>query len=635
MNGFLANHPALAIAVIIALGSSAQWLAWRMRLPAILPLLTIGFVVGPLLGWLRPLQVFGADLLYPAVSMAVALVLFEGGLTLRFADLQDTKRVVINLVTVGAIVTWLCGSAAAYWLVGLPLSLSLLFGALVLVTGPTVIGPLLRIVRPNARVAAALRWESIVIDVVGAMVAVLVFEGVKLGTTGYAVGHTVLLMLRFILVGTVTGALGGAFLAWLLRRRAIPDYLINVTSLAIVFGAFAVANTIAGEAGLLTTVVMGVMVANLQIPNLDALLSFKEDLTVLFVSMLFIVLAADIDLVPFVAALNLPSLLVLALLVIVVRPLDVFLSSIGSRLELREKIYISWLAPRGIVAAAVSSLFASQLVRLGIEGADRLVPLVFMVIVGTVLLASLTAKPLGVWLGVADPDPQGFLILGAHPAARAIATVLKEHGIAVQVADTNWANVAAARAKGIPAYFGSLLSDRSDDELRLSGIGRFLALTSNDEANALTAVKFAREFGSKNVYQIAPASSQDDRRRLGGDRRGLWFGSAELTFQKLQALLVGGARFQSIAVTEDLDIAELIASNGDGVQPLFVVRGKRLEVLSDESPEPESGSKVLALVAEHATLPRSAIAGDAGEADVDADEAARAPTDLEADVSPS
>ncbi len=596
MNGFLSDHPALAIGVIIALGASAQWLAWKMRLPAILPLLTIGFLAGPVLGWLRPLQVFGADLLYPAVSMAVGLVLFEGGLTLRFADLQETRRVVINLVTIGALVTWLGASAAAFWIADLSAPLSLLFGALVLVTGPTVIGPLLRIVRPSSRVANALKWESIVIDVVGAMLAVLVFEFVKLGNRDAAIGHTILQLGTFLLVGTGTGLLGGAFLAWLLRRRAVPDYLINLTSMALVFGTFGISNVVSSESGLLATVVMGVLVANARIPNIDALLSFKQDLTVLFVSMLFIVLAADIDLATFAAVVTWPSMLVLALLVLVIRPIDVMLSSIGSKLTLNEKIYMSWLAPRGIVAAAVSSLFAAQLVDLGFEGAERLVPLVFMVIVGTVLLASLTAKPLGVRLKVADPDPQGFLILGAHPVARAIGSAMEAQGLPVVLADTNWANVAAARVDGLTAYFGSLLSDRSDDELRLSGIGRMLALTSNDEANALTALKFAREFGSMNVYQLAPGSAKDERRRLGADRRGRIFGDEALSFQRLQGMMVSGAKLVSIELTEDFTFEELRTSYGRRAEPLFVVSNKKVQVLTPESPEPEEGTTVITLV---------------------------------------
>src|SRR5690606_29912757 len=202
--------------------------------------------------------------------------------------------------------------------------------------------------------------------------------------------------------------------------------------------------------------------------NIDSILTFKEDLTVLFVSMLFIVLAANIELSAFLSAVSLPSLALLAIVILILRPLDVFLSSIRSPLSVREKAFVSWVGPRGIVAASVTSLFASKLQANGFAGADELVPLVFIVVVGTVLLASLTAKPLGVRLGVADPDPQGFLLLGAHPVAREIARGLKDAGVTVLLADTNWSNVAAARLDGLPTYFGSLLSDRADDEVRLA-----------------------------------------------------------------------------------------------------------------------------------------------------------------------
>jgi NhaP-type Na+/H+ and K+/H+ antiporters len=249
-------------------------------------------------------------------------------------------------------------------------------------------------------------------------------------------------------------------------------------------------------------------------------LSFKEDLTVLFISLLFIVLAANIDLASFQAVLGVPSVLLLAVVMFVIRPASVFASTIGSPLNLREKAFLSWVAPRGIVAAAVSSLFASKLMSAGIEGAEAIVPLVFLVIVGTVLLGSLTAKPVAQALGVAEPDPQGFLILGAHRFARRVANLLKERGITVLVADTNWSNVAAARLEGIPAYYGSVLADRSDDEVSLSGLGRFLALTRNDEANALAALKYARTFGSQNVYQLAPSRSGSTRDGLATGQRG-------------------------------------------------------------------------------------------------------------------
>ena len=598
MVDLLASHPALAIAAIIALGAAAQWVAWRLRLPAILPLLTAGFLVGPVLGWLQPSKVFGDGLLYPAVSLAVGLVLFEGGLTLRLAELRETRRVIAALVTVGAVVTWLGSAAAAYWFGVLPGSLALLFGALVIVTGPTVIGPLLRIVRPTARVANVLKWEGIIIDVVGAMVAVLVSEALLLGRAQSAPEHTAILLGRFLLVGAASGTAAGYALAWLLKRRAMPDYLINVVALAVLFAAFAAANLVADESGLLAAVVMGVVLANLEVPNIGALLSFKQDLSVLFVSMLFVVLASNLQLATLAAELTWRGLALLLVLVLVTRPAGVFLSALRSPLSFREKLFLSGIAPRGIVAAAVSSLFASKLTAAGFEQARSLPPLVFLMIVGTVLLASLSARPLGVRLRVADPDPQGFLILGADPVARTLARALHVQHVPVLLADTNWSHVAAARVEGLQAYYGSLLSDRSDDELRLSGIGRLLALTSNDEANALTALKYAREFGSANVFQVAAGGSPNDRRRLGGERRGRYLSGEDVTFQRLQALVRGGATIKRTELTERFGLEDFRRRYGGACLPLFVQQGKRIQVLAAGDPPPEPGSALLALVLE-------------------------------------
>ena len=603
MSELLAAHPALAIAAVIALGGGAQWLAWRLHLPAILPLLTIGFVVGPVLGWLRPSEVFGDALLYPGVSLAVGLVLFEGGLTLRLSELHETRRVIFYLVTVGALVTWLGSAATAYWLGALPGSLALLFGALVIVTGPTVIGPLLRIVRPTARVANVLKWEGIVIDVVGAMVAVLVSEALLLGTAQPAPARTVLLLARFLLVGTAAGAVAGYALSWLLRRRAMPDYLINVVSLATLFAAFTLSNLVIDEAGLLAAVVMGVVLANRRVPNIGALLSFKEDLSVLFVSMLFVVLAANLQLASLATELTWRGLVLLLVLVLVTRPAGVLLSSLRSPLTWREKLFLSGIAPRGIVAAAVSSLFASKLTAAGFEQARALPPLVFLMIVGTVLLASLSARPLGVRLGVADPDPQGFLILGADPVARTVARALHAQRIAVLLADTNWSHVAAARVEGLQAYYGSLLSDRSDDELRLSGIGRLLALTSNDEANALTALKYAREFGSANVFQLAPGRSNSDRGRLGGERRGRSLFGDDVTYARLQTLVRAGATVKRTELTERFGLEAYLERYGSACVPLFVQEGKRIDVVAAGDPSPEAGSALFALVLEPAEEP--------------------------------
>ncbi len=591
------SQPALAIAAIVALGASAQWFAWRVGLPAILPLLVVGFVAGPLLGWLDPSTFISPELLFPAVSLAVGLILFEGGLTLSLPEVRETRGVVIRLVTVGALVTWLGATLAAWWLVDLPLQLAFLFGALVIVTGPTVIGPLLRIVRPSARIGNVLKWEGILIDAIGAMVAVLVFEFLLIENREMALGQTVLLFLRFIATGGVVGAMAGVALALLLRRRLVPDYLINLVALAFVFAAFAGASALAPEAGLLATVLMGMVIANLGVPNITDLLSFKEDLTVLFISLLFIVLAANVDLDAFMSALSVPSLLLLATVILVIRPLSVFVSTLGSSLAMNEKLFLGWIAPRGIVAAAVSSLFASKLVASGFEGAEALVPLVFLVIVGTVLLGSLTAKPVGEALGVAEPDPQGFLILGGHPIARRIASFLKGEGLGVMLADTNWSNVAAARLEGLPAYYGSLLSDRSDDEIRPSGIGRLLALTSNDEANALSALKYARTFGSQSVFQLAPGRAGTARDGISTEQSGRLAFGPDVDYARLEAMFERGAVLTRRTLPERVGIGQLRRDAGDDEVPLFLIQNGVVQLLADETPTPEAGATLVSLVA--------------------------------------
>ncbi len=597
MAELLASQPALAIAAIVALGAAAQWAAWRISLPAILPLLIVGFLVGPLLGWIDPATLIGQDILFPAVSLAVGLILFEGGLTLSLPEVRETRGVVIRLVTIGAMITWLGATFAAWVLVDLPLQLAFLFGGLIIVTGPTVIGPLLRIVRPSARVANVLKWEGILIDAIGAMVAVLVFEFLLIENRGEALGSTVLLFLRFILTGTVVGVIAGSLLAWLLRRRFVPDYLVNLVALAMVFAAFAIASAMAQEAGLLATVLMGMVIANRGVPNINDLLSFKEDLTVLFITLLFIVLAANIELQAFMAALSLSSLALLATVILIIRPLAVFASTIGSSLSLREKAFLGWIAPRGIVAAAVSSLFATKLVAAGFEGAESLVPLVFLVIVGTVLLGSLTAEPVAEALGVAEPDPQGFLILGAHAIARRIAQFMKDEDLAVMLADTNWSNVAAARLEGLPAYYGSLLSDRTDDEIRLSGIGRLLALTSNDEANALSSLKYARTFGTQNVFQLAPGTSGTARDNLSTEQRGRLAFGPDVDYAQLEALFERGAIMKRTPLSERVSIEDLRSRGDDDQVPLFVIHNELVRLLPEQGPLPEGKSELVSLVA--------------------------------------
>jgi NhaP-type Na+/H+ or K+/H+ antiporter len=589
-------RPSIAIALLLLLGLMAQWFAWRIRIPAILPLLVAGFLVGPVFNLVDPSELIG-DLFFPEVSLMVGLILFEGGLTLRLREIKQMRRVVLNLVTIGALITWLGSAAAAHLILGLDPLFALLFGALIIVTGPTVIGPLLRNVRPTANVANVLRWEGILIDPIGALVAVLIFEFLLL-EGGSALNQTVLLFGKFILVGSLMGVLGGYLVALVLRRRLVPDFLVNVMALTLVFLTFSLSSALAHESGLLAAVVMGMILGNSGVPNIETLLSFKEDIAVLFISLLFVTLAAEVRLELLLATLDWRILGLLAVIMLVLRPLNIFISTLRSPLSFNEKLFLAWIAPRGIVAASVTSLFVFRLYDAGFGEVEVLSPLVFFVILGTVTLNSLTAKPLAKWLGVAEPDPQGLLILGAHPFARRLSAFLQHEGVDVVLADTNWAHVAAAHREGLNAYHGSPLSPRSDDELRLSGIGALLALTSNDEANALTALKYAREFGSDSVYQLEPSRSPGERERVTSEAHGRTAFGHGVSYMELNDLLARGASIEKFEITDESHLEALERHYGEGFVPMFTLKKGAIRILSDDSPTPELGSTLVALVLE-------------------------------------
>lgn len=482
------------------MGIACQWLAWRARLPAILLLLLCGMIIGPVTGLLNPDDLF-ADLLFPMISLSVAVILFEGSLTLKLDEIRSLASVVRNLITVGVLITWLITAVATHHLIGFPYELAFLFGAVVVVTGPTVIVPILRTVRPNAKIANILRWEGIVIDPLGALLAVLVFDFIISSQSGNALETVSLVFGRIVLVGTTLGSLAAFFLGHILRRHLIPEYLRNVLSLTLVFAVYAGADHLAHESGLLSVTVMGMVLANLKNTDIDDILDFKESLSILLISGLFIILAARIEFYQF-RELGWNALGVLAAIMLLARPIAVWVSSFTSDLNPREKLLIAWIGPRGIVAAAVASLFAIRLEAEGYPGASLLVPLTFFIIIGTVIIQSVTAKTIAHWLGVREPPPTGFLIVGSGNVARIIGKALQESGFKVILTDSNWENTSQARMEGLNTYFGNPASEHADRNLDLTGIGKMLAMTGNTNQNSLASLRFKSEFGMQNIFEL-------------------------------------------------------------------------------------------------------------------------------------
>lgn len=548
----MAHNELLLISGVLAVGALCQWFAWRIKIPAILPLLATGFLAGPVSGILHPQAVLG-DLFFPLISLAVAVILFEGALTLNWGEVRTVVSTVRNLLIIGALITWVGGAWAAHAIVGLPWDLALLFGALIIVTGPTVIAPLLRNVRPTATLSSILRWEGIIIDPIGASVALLVFDAIVSGGVNWQ--QTLVSLVRITAVGLGLGLGSGYAIYHLIRRYLIPDYLRDIGVLAFVIGIFALSDLLAAESGLLAVTVMGVYLANTDLRQLREIWYFKERLSVLLISTLFILLAANVQMSD-LALLDWRTLLLLAIIMLVLRPLGVQISALGSALSLKERLFLSWVAPRGIVAAAVSSLFAFRLVDFGYTEARILGPLVFLVIVGTVLLQGSTAKGIARRLGVSEADPQGFLLMGASPFARALAKVLQAEGFVVRLVDSNHQQVVRARVDGLQVRQGNILSDYIDENLDLGGIGYFLALTSNDEANALACHHFAESFGSSHVYQLQPsASAKGNAAPTQGPQGRILFGK-EVTYHYLDECMAAGAIIRRTQLTEKYTMAD-------------------------------------------------------------------------------
>lgn len=584
------------IASIFVLGIGAQWFAWRLRVPSILLLMLFGCLAGPVSGWIDPDELLG-DLLLPVVSLSVAIILFEGSLRLRATDLREIGGPLWRLLTVGVLVTWLLSALGAGVFLRLDMAAALPLGALLVVTGPTVVGPLLQHIRPVGPVGPIARWEGIVIDPVGAVLAVLVFEAaatVRSGLYQQAMLGAVAGMLRTSLIGLLIGGLAAVLLVFLLRRHWIPDRLQSPVALMAVVTAFAASNRLQPESGLVTVTVMGVWLANQPSVTIKHILEFKENLSVLLISTLFILLTARLRF-EWLELLGLGGVAFLAAIILVVRPAAVFASTARSSLKWRERAFLAWMAPRGIVAASIASVFALENPEFG----QNMVAATFVVIGGTVAVYGLTAGPLAVRLGVASPNPQGVLIASAHPAARAIGHALQSAGFEVLLVDSRFSNTRAARMEGLAVHHANLLSESTIDDLNLGGIGRFIALTPNDEVNSLAALHFVDLFGRANVYQLAPEREGSGRTDTSSEHlHGRLLFKSDLTYRNLDAMFAAGGVVKTTKLTDEFDYSAFRQFYGENALILFVIReGRQLAVCAaDQEFSPRPGQTLLALV---------------------------------------
>ena len=627
----------VALASVVILGIAAQWIAWKTHLPSILLLLGFGFIAGPVSSYVAeisgfepvshssghadgspseassthdaesqpwqfidPDRLLGEDFLFAFITLAVGLILFEGALQLRISELEHFGGVLFLILSVGVLVTGILATLGATWILDFPPSLALLLGFLLTVTGPTVIGPILRQVRPMGRVGSIARWEGIVVDPIGAILAVLVFEvQSELSLSEYESALTTGLVgiVKTTLVGMTVG-LGAAFaLLGLLRQRQVADHLQSPMSLAIVLAACVISNTFQHESGLIAVTVMGIAVTNQRKVDIRHIFEFKETLTVLLVSTLFILLASRVRFED-ITALGWRGPGFVLFLIAIVRPAAIWISSIGSTLSWREKTFLTFLAPRGIVAAAVASVFAIKLQDSGPRESALIVPATFQVIIGTVAFYGLLARPLAYRLGLAFRNPQGCLIASAHPGARAIAVGLKDAGYLVRMVDVNYENIQAARMEGIPVYHGNILSEQTEETLDFGGLGRLLALTANDEVNALCALQYSELFGRDECYQLVPRRKADKGEHQAMHLQGRHLFGPEMTYAKIDSLFEEGYIVKSTKLSEQFTVERFHQRYNGDYHILFTVtaEGDLIPAVADEETSPVAGDMILALV---------------------------------------
>ncbi|MCA0043674.1 cation:proton antiporter [Celeribacter litoreus] len=537
-----------AFALVGALGVGAQWVAWRFKLPAIVLMLAAGLIVGPMTGVLDPQRDLGT-LVQPLISLAVAVILFEGGLTLDLHKLGDAKAGVMRLTLIGAPLGWLLSSLALHFGAGLGWEASAVFGGIMVVTGPTVIAPLLRQAKLARRPANLLQWEAIVNDPVGALAAVLAFEFVLVGREAESLTDALTQMGFGIVLALLVGIASGAAVSYAFRRAFVPEYMKVPALFALLLVTFAFPNMMLHESGLLAVTVMGVIIANAELPSFEELRRFKEHATILLVSGVFILLASSMDFAS-LGQLTWRAGLFVALVIVVARPLTVFVSLIGTDLPRNEKRLIAFTGPRGVVLVAVAGLFGERLAAAGVSDGSVIGPLAFVLVLATVVLHGFTLAPMARALGLAATGKPGVLILGGSRFTTSLAEGLKAEDIPVLIADPNHARLVRPRAAGLPIFYGDILGEAAEDSLEILSFETLIAATENDAYNTLVATDLGSEFGRDQVWQLSRVKGEQARHALPTTLGGRPFGAGR-TYGDLDDLMRKGWKVKVTPLSEE------------------------------------------------------------------------------------
>ncbi|MEP2735089.1 MAG: sodium:proton antiporter [Erythrobacter sp.] len=592
---------ALVIAMVGVLGIGAQWMAWRTGWPAIVLMLFAGFMAGPVSSMLfgapliDPEAAFG-DLLEPMVAIGVALILFEGGLSLDFRELRQAGNGVLRLATIGVVLGWLFGSLAGHYIAFLEWPVAILFGGILVVTGPTVVMPLLRQSSVQSRPASILKWEAIVNDPTGALCAVIAYEYFRkvAESPGASVVEVVPPLIFAAILAGLLGYAAARAIAWAFPRGAIPEYLKVPVLLTTVIGVFVISNKIEHEAGLVAVTVMGVALANMHVSSMRSIHPFKENIAVMLVSGIFILLSASLK-IEDLAYLNWSFGLFLVALLFLVRPATILLSLLGSDVPWNERLFLAWIAPRGIVLVAISGLFALRLSELGYADGNALISLSFAVVVATIIAHGFTIDSVAKFLKVKGVTQPGLLLVGANEWTTSLAEEMSALGTPVTIVDSSWQKLSTARREGLPFYHGEILNEATEHNLDLAPFQVLVAATDNEAYNTLVCNEFAHEIGRDSVYQMDGSTDEHDRHAVPPSLRGRALFEAGFGYGDVLALQDAGWCFRKTKLTEEFTFEDAQAKlPGDAHLLLILRESGRLRFFTHAvRPEPRAGDTII------------------------------------------
>lgn len=586
-------NPVEALALVGVIGVGAQWLAWRIQMPAIVLMLAAGLIIGPLTGIFIPSRDIG-DLVGPMISIAVAVILFEGGLTLNFHALQDAAKGVRRLVIVGAPLGWLTSTLTVHYGAGLGWEASAVFGGIMIVTGPTVIAPLLRQARLSRRPAALLQWEAIVNDPVGALAAVLAFGVVTVLSENEGGVAATMHFFFGIFFATLVGWVAGRGIALAFRKALVPEFMKVPVLFVVLLAAFTISDRALHESGLLAVTVMGLVIANAALPSYEELRRFKEHATILLVSGVFILLAAGLDLQELLS-LDLRAVMFVVLVVLVARPLSVMISLVGTTVPMRERILVALTGPRGVVLMAVAGLFGERLVALGVPDGAAIGPLAFALVAATVVLNGFGLTPLASLLGLRAAEVPGVLLVGGTRLTTGLGAALKKADVPVLVTDWNLGHLRYARAAALPVFFGDILSEAAENKVEFIGFSNILAATDNDAYNTLVATDLAPEFGRDKVWQLPRVKSESTRHALPVTLGGRRFGDGR-TYDEYETLMAEGWTIRTTKLTEEYGYQAWKDERPESILLCVIsATGDFRFVGNDSKQTPAAGARLLAL----------------------------------------